>query len=247
MAFNNPTTTIPGSGIDGPITGNTIETADSGQRITLNDADNPNGIAFYSGSVNETAPARSIPFSSGGGTQLGMRHEGATSGGVLVPATVDLLTDVPTGKTILNEEADQIGLFATDLLNLNSGSRFLLQGLEIVDSTVIQPQSVAWQALTRVNSWVDFAGSRLRAYKDAADVVHVNGLVASGTAALITTLASGSRPAQAHTFALVSAAAKNVLCAVQVDTTGAVTVVSNLASAQALLCLDFSFPALAGS
>lgn len=225
--FNN--VVIRGSLITGP---------PGSAHIGINDADHPNGIAYYSGNVNEDDAAQSIPFTSGGGTQIGMRHSGATSPGLVIPATIDLLADIPTGKSILNAEADQVGIFANDSMVFASGGTYRVQDLEIVADvllgfdSIIQRVGVAWlgTAVTPLTgTWVDTAGARFGYIKDATGRVSVRGKVSGGGAgATIVTLPVGYRPSSNLDFSMRSG---TTLCAVGVSTTGVLTVTANLATA----------------
>lgn len=182
-------------------------------------------INFYTGTGIEASPGQ-IQSSSSGSVQHALILNAPAAVGALGGSQIFMATEpgIPGRMTLTASEID----FNGDTI--------------ITAASILQDQ--VWQSLTRVNSWVDFAGSRARFFKDAAGVVHVNGVIASGTAVLIGTLPAGYRPSQVHEFGLVSAAAHNVLCAVQIDTTGAITIVSNLVSAQARLALDFAFPTL---
>jgi hypothetical protein len=208
--------------------------------IAINDTDHPNGIAYYSGNVNEVDAAQSIPFTSGGGVQIGMRHSGATSPGLVIPATIDLLADIPTGKSILNAEADQVGIFANDSMVFASGGTYRVQDLEIVadallgSDSILQKVGAAWfgTAVTPLTgTWVDTAGSRFGYTKDATGRVSVRGRVSGGGAgATIVTLPLGYRPSSNLDFSMRSG---TTLCGVGVSTGGVLTVTANLATASA--------------
>lgn len=209
----------------------------NGEHIEAGGTDAPNGFAFYSGLAIESAPGTVEPFvdpSLAGMALSSNTLNGGGPGDGAAQATIQVwrYSAALGGRCAVQITADDI------TMNMPPASGTFKINRDITRI------GEAWTNVTRVNSWVDFAGSRARYYRDSLGIVHVNGVVASGTAALIGTLPVGFRPSQSHEFALPGAAAINVLCAVRINTDGTITVVSNLASAQARLALDFSFPIL---
>jgi len=252
------------------VRGKLITGADGTQHIEINGSDAPQGIAFFTGDALETFPGVIQPQADATELSITMSsplvagHGGATFvlgtdktdpnsdrlslGAPVVEISASQNAYTYAGGTHIGQDVDGTGRY----VDVNAPRIFLrdmtvsnTDGVAIVGQAaggIVQTMTQAWVNVARVNSWVDFAGSRARYYKDAVGMVHVNGVVASGTAALIGTLPAGFRPSQSHEFVLPGAAAKNVVCDVSVDTTGAITVQSNLASAQARLGLDFAFP-----
>lgn len=102
----------------------------------------------------------------------------------------------------------------------------------------------AWFNVTLLNSWAAVAGFSVDYRMDAAGNVHVRGAVAGGTAVTVGNLPAGYRPVgQLYEPApLRATAGAGVVSSVQVLTNGNIVIVTNFASAQARLALDFSFP-----
>lgn len=251
MAFNNPTTSIPGTGVTGTITGNTVETASVPPRVALNDPAYPNQVIVQTANPVETGPAGMTPLDRSG-NPFGMQFHGPTSAAVPAPATLDMM--------ILDTQ--RYAQLSTDKLNLLGGTTYILGGTsltlegtnggQLVVENAILKADKTWANLTRVNGWVDFAGSRAQYLRNAVGDVHVRGVVASGTAALIATLPAsiaagdpGYRPTQGKEIVLRGqTGAASVMVIVTVETTGAITVITNLAAAQVRLGIDFSFSVL---
>jgi hypothetical protein len=88
----------------------------------------------------------------------------------------------------------------------------------------------AWVAPTLLNSWVNYNSGFTTAgyWKDIHGVVHIKGLVASGTiGSPIFQLPAGFRPIQTHIFSAVSLGA---FAEVRIDTSGNVTCISGNSS-----------------
>lgn len=169
-------------------------------------------------------------FSVNVSSNLALNGPGYGGGGSL---TYGLITSDGTGP-YWDFNAPRIFLRDTDSSNSN--------GL-IVQGTTISVISETWHNITKVNSWVDFAGARANYYIDATGRVQLRGQVASGTATLIGTLPVGYRPTQTMEW-VMRAVGGVTLCAVSVSTAGAITVTANAATAQASgIKLDaISFP-----
>jgi len=84
--------------------------------------------------------------------------------------------------------------------------------------TILQQQ--AWQTPTLLNSWANYGGSYNPAgyFKDSMGIVHLRGLVRSGTASTIFTLPVGYRPDYRQLFATETS--PNVNGRLDVDTSG---------------------------
>jgi len=219
-----------------PFVAREILTADSGQRVTINDDTHPNGIAFYSGSPNEIAPAQLQP-SNNADIVFGMQLSGATSAANPVAPSVSLTTDTITPRTQFGSNSDR--------LNLGAGVDAFIQSpsIKIGDFTSsrlvitgtpsnIAIEGEAWANIPLVNSWVDVAGGRANYYKDATGRVQLRGQVSGGTVATVATLPAGYRPTQSMEW-IMRGVGGVVMCAVQVATTGVITVTANIATAQA--------------
>lgn len=169
-------------------------------------------------------------FSVNVSSNLALNGPGYGTGGSL---TYGLITSDGTGP-YWDFNAPRIFLRDTDSSNSNG---LIAQGSKIA---VI---SETWHNITKVNSWVDFAGARANYFIDATGRVQLRGQVASGTAALIGTLPVGYRPTQTMEW-IMRGVGGVVMCAVSVSTAGAITVTANLATAQASgIKLDaISFP-----
>lgn len=99
-----------------------------------------------------------------------------------------------------------------------------------IDSVTVEKYDVGaqetWIAPTLLNSWVNYASGWETAgyYKDSLGIVHVRGLVRSGTVGSpILNLPAGYRPALGIHFATVASAGANEYGALQVSSAGDVT------------------------
>lgn len=217
-----------------------------GGRVVINGTAYPNAVALYTDNPSEVEPATVEPSGSGGNHGILQLNSPKLQPSITPPAQMTFSGYDDGHGSIEQDVTGSVRTTASTSITLEAGTSLRLSNdftayAEVVGG-IVQTDGETWHNVARVNGWADFAGSRARYFKDGAGVVHVNGIVASGTAALIGTLPVGYRPAQSHEFALAGAAASNVLCSVRIDSTGAITVLSNLASAQARLPLDFAFP-----
>ncbi len=114
MSFNNPATTIDGSDVEGTITGNTVQTAETGLRIALNDPAYPGAIALFSGNANEVDPGLIEPVLGGANFGVLSVKSPNLGGGV---SYVDL-ESYDDGHTTLNAAADNISIEASSTLDL---------------------------------------------------------------------------------------------------------------------------------
>lgn len=113
----------------------------------------------------------------------------------------------------------------------------VIDGTPPAGSTVsgdVLPDTVAWTAVpTLQNSWANVGGYQTAQYKqDAAGVVHLRGVINTGTKAagtLLFTLPAGSVPAAKQSWPVASDVAAGVVSTVEILTTGAVNVGPNVA------------------
>lgn len=94
-----------------------------------------------------------------------------------------------------------------------------------------------WTNLTLVNSWVTYGFPYSTAgYRVSADVVHLRGLVKSGTwGAVMFTLPSGARPTETRLLPTMST---GVLSALEVTSNGEVKVASGAGGSNVYVSLD---------
>ena len=94
-----------------------------------------------------------------------------------------------------------------------------------------------WVSLTFSNSWVDYGSPReTPAYRVAGGVVHLRGMVKSGTwGAVMFTLPSGARPTATRFLPTMS---NGVLSAVEVASNGEVKVAGGAGGSNAWVSLD---------
>lgn len=94
-----------------------------------------------------------------------------------------------------------------------------------------------WTNLTLVNSWVTYGFPYSTAgYRVSADVVHLRGLVGSGTwGAVMFTLPVGARPTETRLLPTIS---NGVLSALDVASNGEVKVASGAGGSNAYVSLD---------
>lgn len=94
-----------------------------------------------------------------------------------------------------------------------------------------------WTNLTLVNSWVSYGFPYSTAgYRVSADVVHLRGMVKSGTwGAVMFTLPSGARPTETRLLPTMS---NGVLSALEVASNGDVKVAGGAAGSNAYVSLD---------
>lgn len=119
--------------------------------------------------------------------------------------------------------------FGADRLWLNNG---LVQrdvnndGVQMWNELTQTPMDWAWPGFQ--NGWTDLAGSRAGYWTDATGVVHLRGIVISGTAAAtIATFPADARPSQTMDFT-VRQAGGVIVCAFQINAvTGALTASGN--------------------
>ena len=118
-----------------------------------------------------------------------------------------------------------MGLFSTALTNLFTPANFQSTAALAASSwaTALATQD-AWTALSGlyVNSWVDLGGGNMAgAYtKDSSGIVHLRGVVKSGSTGVICTLPAGYRPSATCTFTITS---NNVYGNLYITTAGVVT------------------------
>lgn len=235
---------LSANAIDGmTITGALFRTAASGQRVEIDSAAR-NEVRFFSGAATETSPASVNTVTSGGWGYLIMKSPAFSGSGA---AQISLQNFTTGSQAVVS--ATTAGLQGSNWVQLAAGQHTLQldnTGALFLDSkAVLLAGDPGWTPLTRVNGWVDFAGSRAGYTRDGANNVHLRGVVASGTAALIGTLPVGYRPSQGREFALrAQSGTSSVLSVVTIDTTGAITVATNLTAAQVRLGIDLTFSAI---
>jgi len=214
-----------------------------GGLVVINGTAYPNAIALYTSNPSEVTPAIIDPHSSGNRGYV--RIAGPTTLTGATPATFDL-SGYTDGHSTAELDVDSMRLTAGTTATIES-SALRLSGDFTTYLTLIngyaQVEGETWHAPTFANSWVDVAGGRAGYFIDATGRVQLRGQVVSGTAATVFTLPTGYRPTQSMEW-VMRGVGGTVLCAVQVATTGVVSVTANLATAQASgIKLDaISFP-----
>jgi hypothetical protein len=217
-------------------------------RVVINDPAYPNEIVMYTGSPDETAPARIQPVDSGGTIYMRLRAPATTA----VPSPAEILMEANEGSGTRNIEisTDDYDLFADTTtidgftsLRLGDGTDYLTV-VSLPNSVEIRLEGETWHgtaATPLAGTWVDTAGSRFGYFVDATGRVQVRGRVSGGGAgATVVTLPVGYRPTSNLEFTM---RAGTVVSAVSVSTAGVLTVTANLATASAsginLDCISF--------
>lgn len=196
----------------------------TGKRIEINGSGPyANGITLYTGNAQEAAPAQLQALDGVGDfPQLGVELTSPTAGAPTQSAFLRLLsqTNDPNGSAawISAKEISVLGALEVD-----------------TDET--------WHNLTLVNSWATLAGLVPRYRKDFAGNIYLIGRLSGGTTGTIATLPVGYRPIAVIDIALKSAGDSSSVSWIQVNTTGTITVVGNVAAAQTWLALNLSFSA----
>lgn len=193
-----------------------------------------NQLLAYSGDVGEVDPGGVI-VSGGGAGSLTIRHP--TTGAVLSAGEIQLNQIDPGGSSEVILKTSAGGVLedlVTPANNISwSGGQFF--------------QDLTWTNLPLAGTWVQDGVLTTPQYiKDAAGNVWVRGVVKNGAAGLVATLPAGYRPSQGIELpALRATAGAGTFSTVTVATGGAITVNTNLASAQVRLVLTFCFSATA--
>lgn len=179
-------------------------------------------IFFHTGAATEISPGmiRSSGETVPGDLQLEIRGPAHQDAGGGYPH-INLST-FSGGETDIN-------LFA---------SRIAVSGPVILGTDWTQP--------ALLNGWTDVAGGRVGLFKDAAGTVHVRGVVSGGSSVGLFNVGDAAYwPLQTCEFVCRGGNPGPLMCSVQVQTDGDVTILTNLTSAQARLAIDFSYSALA--
>lgn len=238
MAFADP---------NAPFIARQIFTADSGQRVTINDDQHPNGIAFYSGSASELKPATIDPNTSGNVMSMILRSQEAVGhAGLHANFALQTLTD---GSTFVETDADSIknfasGTFTVGAPTINLGDATPGMDLQITadanSEAVIKNKDATFKTSADIsfsNSWVDTAGARFAAYKDATGRIQLRGLMRNGTAAGMMTLPVGMRPPSNLDF-VVQNKTTGGIASVSIGTSGAVAISTNFVANTMQVYLD---------
>lgn len=119
--------------------------------------------------------------------------------------------------------------FANGLVNLAGTLASLFVNAPLFSDANTSDVAVPWTAVpTLQSSWANVASHQAAQYRvDALGVVHLRGVIDTGTKAattLITTLPAGARPPAATILPIVSDVAAGVASTLKVATTGAITV-----------------------
>lgn len=113
------------------------------------------------------------------------------------------------------------------------------------DGTTVMKEGESWHGITLINSWAQVATSTPQYFKDSSGIVHVRGIISSGTATTIGNLPAGYRPTS---FTWQSPAQRSgtgtAVSHINVGTNGDLVVATNFVTAQTQLSMFFSFPTL---
>lgn len=216
-------------------------------RIEINGSAHPNDIAFYTGDADERLPAI-LDTSPPDGTHISFRIEGPeaeiAADGNHVQIVLD--SDTSDGSCGLGVDADTIRLTASDNITIEGTTLELtdFDGVLEVVSAVIKKQGEVWTNFAFAGTWANFAGFTTSYRMDAAGNVQVRGAIQGGAAVAIGTLPAGYRPQQTFETLQRGGNPGPVMCAIQVSPAGAVTLITNLASAAVRCAFDFTFSTL---
>jgi hypothetical protein len=121
---------------------------------------------------------------------------------------------------------------------------FSAETIGVTDAIEIST-SETWHNITLLNSWATLNSLTPQYRKDFAGNVELIGRLSGGTTGVIGALPSGYRPKQVLDFALKCNGDASSMCWLQINTSGTITVVGNVAAAQTWLSLVLSFSAKA--
>lgn len=201
-----------------------------GARVDINQF-NTGTIQFYTGSPSEQAPAVIQMSDASPALALVLAGpEGVSATGMTGASQIAMKV------TAQVNQSDVMELTSNDL-QLN-GKKVSLTG-----AAIDIPTPETWHPFSLVNGWVQVGATVPQYRKDLSGNVIVEGRVSSGTTGTIATLPAGYRPVQLLDIALKSNNDAATMSWVQINTTGTINVVGNVAPAQTWLAINFMFSA----
>lgn len=179
-----------------------------------------NGIGFFTGNGLEGAPGRILPID---GDPFSLDVEYSSPQYSIGRVASMSLSSLATGTSST--------FFSTDAFGISGA-------LEInTDET--------WHNITLLNSWATLNSLTPQYRKDAGGDVFLIGRLSGGTSGIIGSLPAGYRPKQLLDFPLKCNGDAASMCWLQINTSGTITVVGNVAAAQTWLSIVLSFSAKA--
>lgn len=215
-----------------------------GGQVVINGTAYPNAIALETLNPSEVEPAVIEPISSGNNGKLRLNSPILLLGGT--PGTFDL-SGFTDGTSSAELDVDRVRLTAGDSVTIETTDLRLSGDFATylqADGTnpYLHIDGETWNNFAFAGTWANFAGFTTRYYKDANGIVHVAGAITGGAAVAIGTLPAGYRPSQTFETLQRGANPGPIMCAIQVSPAGAVTLITNLASAAVRCAFDFAFP-----